>query len=438
MVNRGWVSLALTALTVAACSGRSPVASYVANLAPVSPPSSTPPSVGPVVAPPAEPTFWEPNGNSTYTPRWTENSAHLHVDGPEIFPAMEALLGRATRLIQIDYYIFSGKQAARIAEILKAKAKAGVTVEVMFDPHLGILPDLKNASAPILKDLVANGIKVKLYPLEQLSSQVGKDTIVDHSKVIVVDGRESMVGGMNLADPFLANHDLMVEMDGPVSQDLGQNLRHDYKKGDGFGTKAYWPPAPRVRAYGESARIRVNTNGLNRRFGKEAVLNAIESARRTCYVLMFQLTHADVIQALIAAKDRGVDVKVILDPGVHDDMVPIIKKAPKGFPNLPAALELKEAGVRVHWYKLKPDMDHMHAKAAVMDGTLAFVGSTNWTYNGFGNNNETSVEILGGSVPDRLHRIFLQDWETQSEEVTDDTKALSGLKAWIVRHTYFP
>jgi cardiolipin synthase len=427
MLKRPIAMVALSALMLVACGQRA----LIVPATPVGPVVS--PSMAPVPVPPPvkdDDAPWDPPGDSTYTPRWTTNDVRLYVDGPEIFPAMEALLQRATKLIQIDYYIFSGKQAGRIAEILKAKAKSGVTVEMMLDPNLGVLPELKNASQPIVKDLLANGVKLKLYPLKLLRSQVGKDRIVDHSKVIVVDGREAMVGGMNLANPFLANHDLMVELRGEAARDLGQNLRHDYRKADTFSTKAL--------AFADPAQVRVNATGLSRTYNKEAVLSAIQKATSTCYVLMFQLTHDEVISALIDARKRGVDVRVILDPGVHDDLIPFIKKAPRGFPNLPAALQLKAAGVPVKWYRLKPDMDHMHAKSAVIDQATCFVGSTNWTFNGFANNNETSLEITGGSAPGRLHAVFLQDWEKQSEEVMDDQKALANLKAWIVRQVYFP
>lgn len=425
MVKGTLVTATLSALVLVACGQRSFVVPAVPTL-PVVRPSVAPPLPPPVVGDDDAP--WEPTGAAPAAPRWTTDDVTLYVDGPEIFPAMEALLTEATRLIQIDYYIFSGKQAARIAAILKAKAKAGVTVEMMLDPNLGVLPDLKNASEPILKDLVANGVALKLYPLKALRAQVGKDRIVDHCKVIVVDGRAAMVGGMNLADPFLANHDLMVELRGEAARDLAQNLRHDYRMADPFTTKAFVDPA----------QVRVNATGLARTFNKEAVVSAIQRATSSCYVLMFQLTHDDVVKALIAAKQRGVDVRIILDPGVHDDLIPFIKKAPRGFPNLPAALELKAAGVPVKWYTLKPGMEHMHAKAAVVDGATCFVGSTNWTYNGFANNNETSLEITGGSAPGRLQQVILDDWDHQAEPVNDDQKALASLKAWIVRHVYFP
>lgn len=373
---------------------------------------------------------WEPPTDAPAALRWTTNSARLLVDRHEVFPAMEAMAARAQRLIQIDYYIFSGQQAQRLANILKQKAREGVRVEMMLDPKLGTLPAIRNKSLPIVRDLLANGVALHEYPLDKLRRQVGHNTNVDHNKILVIDSQEAIIGGMNIADPFLNNHDLMVELRGPAAQDLSQNLRHDFFQSQPFKTKQVLGA--------DAAQVRINSFGLGRNFNEEAVLTAIDNARQSIHVLMFQLTHERTIEALKDAHERGVDVKVLLDPGNHDSMVPIINKAPKGYPNLPAALELKKAGVPVRWFKLKPGMEHMHAKAAVIDGETAFVGSTNWTTNGFSRNNETSLEIRGGLVPSRLQQVIREDWNYQSLPVDDDQKVLAGLKSWLIRKIYFP
>lgn len=432
MNGRPFLLGCLTASLLSACGLRA-AAPYSPYPLPTAPRPSAQPLLLPHADPPgAQPTaapIFEPDGGHPAEPRWTRNRVQLYVDGPEIFPAMEALLGRAKKLIQIDYYIFSGRQADRLANILIEKAQAGVSVELMVDPHLGVLPEIKDKSVPILNKLRAHGIVPKLYPIDLLREQAQKKQLVNHDKVIVVDGREAMVGGMNLADAFLNNHDFFVEVEGPAALDLGQNLRHDFLKGDPFFVKAVDP---------REALVRVNTTGLKRNFNREAILEAINGARQSCYVMMFQLTHPEVIEALKAAHQRGVDVRVILDPGIHDDLIPFIRKAPRGFPNYPAAMELEKAGVRVRWYKLKPDQDQMHGKVAVMDQEICFVGSTNWTTNGLANNNETSLEIRGGEAPKRLHQVFVTDWEAQSEEVKDDGKLFSAFKSWLIRKTYFP
>lgn len=43
---------------------------------------------------------------------------------------------------------------------------------------------------------------------------------VDDSKYLVVDAREAIFGGMNLADAVASNHDMMVHVAGPVAREL--------------------------------------------------------------------------------------------------------------------------------------------------------------------------------------------------------------------------
>jgi phosphatidylserine/phosphatidylglycerophosphate/cardiolipin synthase-like enzyme len=48
------------------------------------------------------------------------------------------------------------------------------------------------------------------------------------------------------------------------------------------------------------------------------VVSAIDSARKEVLVQAFSFTHRDIAQALIRARQRGVDVQVIADPEQHE------------------------------------------------------------------------------------------------------------------------
>lgn len=60
-------------------------------------------------------------------------------------------------------------------------------------------------------------------------------------------------------------------------------------------------------------------------------------------------------------------------------------------------------------------------KTALIDGERAIVGSTNFTYQAFRTFRETSIEIVGGSVPTRLETMWQRDWETRGAPVTAPT-----------------
>ncbi len=72
--------------------------------------------------------------------------------------------------------------------------------------------------------------------------------------------------------------------------------------------------------------------------GYEAIVELIRSAQRSVQMTMYELADRDAVQALIDARTRGVDVKVILDAAYHGQAV-----------NTQAYEQLHAAGVNVQW-----------------------------------------------------------------------------------------
>jgi cardiolipin synthase len=110
------------------------------------------------------------------------------------------------------------------------------------------------------------------------------------------------------------------------------------------------------------------SKGLRKPFMK-AVLTALEQARKEIWIENGYLFDRGVEAALIRAKKRGVDVRLI-QPRVNNFTVGIRS-------NLAAAERLRRAGVRVF---LWPGMTHV--KAVVVDGWCCF-GSANlnqWSF----------------------------------------------------------
>ncbi|HYH64769.1 MAG TPA: phospholipase D-like domain-containing protein, partial [Urbifossiella sp.] len=79
--------------------------------------------------------------------------------------------------------------------------------------------------------------------------------------------------------------------------------------------------------------------------------------------------------------------------------------------------ELLEAGVEIH--EFEPAM--MHAKALVVDGVWAVVGSTNFDTRSFGHNDEVNLAVRDPGFAARLdadfardlarsHRVTLEEW----------------------------
>ena len=112
-----------------------------------------------------------------------------------------------------------------------------------------------------------------------------------------------------------------------------------------------------------------------------ALLATVEGARQSVRVAAYTFTDNRVADALIAARQRGVDVRVVLDRD----------QAGVGGGEMD---RLVEAGVPV-WIAPNADQRKMHHKFLVIDGRTIVTGSYNFTYAANDTNFENVVIIDG-------------------------------------------
>ena len=140
----------------------------------------------------------------------------------------------------------------------------------------------------------------------------------------------------------------------------------------------------------------------------------IREARSSIQIMMFEMGYYDkypntpsnlLIKELIDAKKRGVKVEVILEAKEGRDRTTER--------NRQTGKILSDGGVEVVYDSL---FKTTHAKWMVVDGQLALVGSTNWTYYALTNNNEVSVLIRSKQVAKELIDYFNQAKATGSKK----------------------
>lgn len=101
-------------------------------------------------------------------------------------------------------------------------------------------------------------------------------------------------------------------------------------------------------------------------------------------------------EALVAARDRGLELRVLLDrPGQDDGMN-------DGF-----ATFLQQAGVAVR--RNDPER-RMHSKVLAVDGRWLLIGSANWSMSAFRFNAETSLLIEDRALAARWTEHFELEW----------------------------
>jgi len=96
------------------------------------------------------------------------------------------------------------------------------------------------------------------------------------------------------------------------------------------------------------------------------IIDAINAAKKSLRVKMFLFSDPDLIKAVIDAKNRGLSVRVMLNPA---------RRSGEG-ENEATRQQLEKAGIEVK--DTSPDFGITHEKSMVVDDETAFVQSLNW------------------------------------------------------------
>lgn len=143
-----------------------------------------------------------------------------------------------------------------------------------------------------------------------------------------------------------------------------------------------------------SACIDANVQSVISPGADAKIISLMDSAKVSIHITLFEFSFSDLKEALVNAADRGVSVKLILDPKVDQ--------------NLDTADFLKSKGIVVRWSPKK--FNYSHAKTAIIDGKTVLTGSINWSRNAMTRNREIGVIIEDDALATELEGIFEQDW----------------------------
>lgn len=347
--------------------------------------------------------------------RRVPGSIRLLIDGDGFFPRFqEAILG-ATNRINLNVYIFDRDDVAvQVADALKHRS-AEIEVKVILDRVGSIAAGVLPPATPLPEGFIApssitsylkedSRVKVRPFLNPWLSS--------DHGKVLLVDGAQAWLGGMNLGREYRYEwHDLMVELQGPVVANLEADFRRAWAHAGPLGDLAYFaslfqtqPAAPATSATNDWIALRLLPTKTAWKPFSSAVLTAMRRARQYIYVENPYLFDKRVIIALVRARERGVDVRVVL-PRVND-----FKAGGRG--NIVIANYLLQHGVRVYFY---PAMTHV--KALLVDG-WACLGSANLNHLSLRVNQEQNVASSDPAFAARVQSELFDPDFARSYELT--------------------
>ena len=333
------------------------------------------------------------------------------VDGEAFFTRFIDALTSAQESIDIRAYIFDNDDVAlSVGELLKRRSREGVTVRVLVDGLGSIaasgeqsssLPEEHRAPLSIENYLTTDSnVEVRKGPNPWLTG--------DHVKTMVIDQKLAFLGGMNIGREYRYDwHDMMVEVQGPVLDRINREFEIAWGSAGIFGDFSYllnWKTGSlNIALPGYPVRLLYTKPGQDEIYTlqREAILRS----QRYIYIENAYFTDDALLRALIVARRRGVDVRVIIP--LETDRGLITRNI------ILAANTMLEHGIRVYIY---PGFSHV--KAAIFDGWIS-VGSANLDRLSLHINREINIATSDpGAVQALTEILFEQDFET-SRELTE-------------------
>ena len=217
----------------------------------------------------------------------------------------------------------------------------------------------------------------------------------NHRKTVVVDtleGWKTLVTSMNPHDGSSHHSNVAVMVTGNTAIDVlkTEQAVGRMSKGD--------IPVVIVGEF-EEAKEFPQAQVLTEKAILDATLKLIETAKsgENIDLAMFYLSEREIVKELIAAKQRGVNVKVLLDPNKD-----AFGREKNGIPNRQVASELNEAGVQVRWCNTQGEQCHSKIilKSNAQQSEI-ILGSANFTARNLKNYNlETNIRVVGNPSAD--------------------------------------
>lgn len=152
--------------------------------------------------------------------------------------------------------------------------------------------------------------------------------------------------------------------------------------------------------------------------GAKPVLSLLAGARHSIRLEVYELTDADVLGALRAAKRRGVLVQVLLEQHPYGGS----SYARRAYDNL------RSAGIAVRWAN-EAAFTFTHEKAVDVDNTTAGIFTFNLSYSAFDSNREFGVISHSATDAKQVGAIFNADWNRTRATLTNHSLVVSPINA---------
>jgi cardiolipin synthase len=297
------------------------------------------------------------------------NRVKLIHGGAEYFSVMADMIRRARDSVHLQTYIYDHDETGIfIGEELMAASRRGVKVFVLLDGYAS-----RQLPTDYIEQLTASGIRFRFFEpiLKSDSFYFGRRL---HHKILVVDNRFSLVGGINISNRYNdmpgepAWLDWAVHAEGEVSFELCKVCVEFWYKSPRQARTAITATPPISFPEDWNCAVEVRRNDWVRRRNQisRSYIEMFNRAENEIFIMSSYFLPGRVMRRnMIRAAKRGVKISLIL-AGTSD--VPIAKYAERFIYRW-----MLRIGVRVYEYPRCV----LHAKLSTYDEKWVTVGSYN-------------------------------------------------------------
>jgi cardiolipin synthase len=344
---------------------------------------------------------WRLLGAVLTTPVQHVETIDVLSEGPGLYPAYVAAIGKARHSVHLESYIFyPGESAKSVLAALTERARAGVKVRVIVDA-IGSW----RTSHGYFRELLAAGARVYRYhPLHwHMLLRWNSRT---HRNLLVIDGEVAFIGGAGVADHWSRVEpapwrDNVYRVTGPIVAGLQGVFTENWLECSGEllvgpDSLPYFP----VSSAGIPGLAVGSTPTAGRSTKARMLVQFLLATAREGIDLCspYFLPDFGIRRELIAARERGVAIRV-LTGGPYSDHGVVRRAGRRRYG------KLLEAGVEISEFS----SHMMHSKLLIVDGRWVLVGSTNIDPRSFGLNDEVNLLLLDAGLGAKLRGDFERD-----------------------------
>ncbi len=328
------------------------------------------------------------------------NHLKLLIDGELTFNELFAALNRAEDYICVNFFIVKhDKIGASFQRVLMERARAGVKVYFLFD-EIGSY----KLSSTFLSELEDAGVECQSFGSNRHWWSRLQLNFRNHRKILIVDGVEAFLGGINVGDEYLGKsaefgpwRDTHLHLKGPAVQSVQLVFLEDWFWVRNEVPHLSWEANPQEKNQISAIIPTGPADPIDS--WKMIVIEAANSAREKLWIASPYFVPDDgVINALQLAAMRGVDIRIML-PNRPDQLLVWLS-------SFSYYEEVIPFGIKICRYQ----EGFLHQKVILIDQRMATIGTANMDNRSFRLNFEVTAFVSDPGFINQVETMLNQDF----------------------------